>query len=477
MELYDKKDPKSIERYGKGMIGKTFRQIWKENAESGSGSQTLMERTETSRYAERHSQKRYKGGMGNLVEECYFKYKSNSDSNPDFPEAGVELKVTPYKMTKKGMTAKERLILTMINYGELVKESSFEESHVWQKSKLILLVWYLYQSGMVNLDFHIDFVNLFTPPPEDIEIIKEDYRKIQAKVRAGKAHELSEGDTLYLGAATKSSDSSKRTEQPYSDIKAKPRAFSYKNSYMNHILNCYISQGIETYEPIVQKGEHFDDFEGLVISKIDAYRGKSVTELCQIFKIDITKKRPKNLESMLAFRMLGVKGNQAEEFAKANVVVKTIRIKANGKIKESMSFPAFKFKELVQQTWDDCDFGNYLRTTRFLFVVYRFDEEGHLILQGCVFWNIPYKDLEGDVRKVWETTKQVLGAGLVVEIDDKGRFHNNFPKKRDNPVAHVRPHARNQQDTDELPDGRLYPKQCFWLNNDYILKQLKLYGF
>lgn len=63
MELYDKKDPKSIERYGKGMIGKTFRQIWKENAESGSGSQTLMERTETSRYAERHSQKRYKGGM------------------------------------------------------------------------------------------------------------------------------------------------------------------------------------------------------------------------------------------------------------------------------------------------------------------------------------------------------------------------------------------------------------------------------
>lgn len=490
MELYDKKDPKSIERYGKGMIGKTFRQIWKENAESGSGSQTLMERTETSRYAERHSQKRYKGGMGNLVEECYFKYKSNSDSNPDFPEAGVELKVTPYKMTKKGMTAKERLILTMINYGELVKEPSFEESHVWQKSKLILLVWYLYQSGMVNLDFHIDFVNLFTPPPEDIEIIKEDYRKIQAKVRAGKAHELSEGDTLYLGAATKSSDSSKRTEQPYSDIKAKPRAFSYKNSYMNHILNCYISQGIETYEPIVRKGEHFDDFEGLVISKIDAYRGKSVPELCQIFNIDITKKRPKNLESMLAFRMLGVKGNQAEEFAKAGIVVKAIRIERSGIIEQSMSFPIIDYQQLAEETWDDCTFGNYLRETRFFFVIYKKDNEGVLHLSGSQFWNIPEEDLEGDVRAVWQETHDIVkNSRLEIHVDAKGKIHNNLPKQKDHPVSHVRPHGRDKKDTRPLPEGThllmdektraywpddtRYVKQCFWLNNIYIKKQIK----
>ena len=43
----------------------------------------------------------------------------------------------------------------------------------------------------------------------------------------------------------------------------------------------------------------------------------------------------------------------------------------------------------------------------------------------------------------------------------------------DNRVSHVRPHGRDQKDTDELPDGRLYPKQCFWLNNSYILEQIK----
>ena len=48
----------------------------------------------------------------------------------------------------------------------------------------------------------------------------------------------------------------------------------------------------------------------------------------------------------------------------------------------------------------------------------------------------------------------------------------NFPKLSENPVCHVRPHARNSKDTYELPDGRKYPKQCFWLNNSYILSQL-----
>ena len=30
-----------------------------------------------------------------------------------------------------------------------------------------------------------------------------------------------------------------------------------------------------------------------------------------------------------------------------------------------MSFPTFKFKELVEEDWEDSAFGNYLRETRF----------------------------------------------------------------------------------------------------------------
>ena len=40
---------------------------------------------------------------------------------------------------------------------------------------------------------------------EDLKIIKHDWNLINGKILKGKAHELSEGDTFYLGACTKGS--------------------------------------------------------------------------------------------------------------------------------------------------------------------------------------------------------------------------------------------------------------------------------
>ena len=461
---YDRTNPKSIEAYAQKLIGRSFRQVMDDD------SNALREDDTTYGKSDVAEVKRNKGNVGQIIEECFFHYSCNSDARADFPEAGVELKVTPYKENKNGtLSAKERLILTMIDYMTVVNED-FETSHFWNKSKLILLVYYLYkQEVKFNLDYRIGYAKLFTPPEQDLKIIKHDYEIIVEKIRAGKAHELSEGDTLYLGAATKSSTSEVRRKQPYSDIPAKPRAFTFKNSYMTYVLNNYIIPGKDTYEPIV-KDDSVESFEDYVVNKIDEYAGYSVEELCEKFDIDITKKA-KNLGAMLAYRILGIKSNQAEEFEKANIVLKTIRIGSNNKIKESMSFPTFKFKELVQEEWDDSTFGNYLRETRFLFVVYKFDENEKLRLKGAQFWNIPYEDLENDVRKMWERTVQVLREGLKVETIN-GINHNNFPKATENRVSHVRPHAQNAKDTYELPDGREYPKQCFWLNNTYILEQI-----
>ena len=382
----------------------------------------------------------------------------------------MELKVTPYKINSKGeLSAKERLIITMIDYFKVVEED-FENSHVWNKSRLILLVYYLYKKEIENrLDYRIDYVKLFSPPGQDRKIIEHDFEIIVNKIKAGKAHELSESDTLYLGAATKAATSKDRREQPFSDELAKPRAFAFKNSYMTYVLNNYIVPGKNTYEPIIKDSVE-ESFEDYVINKINAYMGYTVQTLCDEFGVP-SEKKPKNLEAILAYRILGIKGNKAEEFEKANIVVKTIRIGKNNKIKESMSFPTFKFKELIEETWEDSTFGNYLRETRFLFVVYKFDDNNELRLMGCQFWNIPYADLEGNVKKVWEETKQVLIKGLEINVVN-GKQYNNFPKASNNPVSHVRPHAQNSNDTYELPDGRRYPKQCFWLNNTYILSQL-----
>ena len=468
---YDRSDPLSIERYSQKLIGKTFRQIWEEDARRrmvlGRNGVAVAEGT-----FEVAATKRNKGNLGQIIEEKFFHYKCNNDSRADFYEAGVELKVTPYRINQNGsLSAKERLILTMIDYHQVVKET-FEESHFWKKSRLMLLVYYLYKKEIGDdLDYSIGYSRLFTPPEQDVKIIQHDYHIIVSKIKAGKAHELSEGDTLYLGAAPKAATSKNRKTQPFSEEPAKPRAFAFKSSYMTYVLNNYIVPGKTTYEPIVQGGS-VDSLEDYVVEKIDRYRDCSVEDLCTEFEIEM-QKRPKNLEAMLAYRILGIKGDRAEEFEKANIVVKAIRIGKNDRIKESMSFPSFRFKELIKEEWEDSTFGNYLRETRFLFVVYKSDWDDVLRLRGCQFWNIPYEDLETNVRSVWEKTKKVIRDGLQIRMIN-GKRTNNFPKASEDPVCHVRPHAQNAQDTYELPDGRQYPKQCFWLNNTYILDQIDI---
>lgn len=84
---------------------------------------------------------------------------------------------------------------------------------------------------------------------------------------------------------------------------------------------------------------------------------------------------------------------------------------------------------MVEEEWETSTFGNYLRETRFLFVVYKFDENDILRLRGCQFWNIPYDDLENDVRSVWEQTQKVIREGLQFTIVN-GRRKIIFPRHR-----------------------------------------------
>lgn len=486
---YDETSPESIEAYGRKMIGMTFRQMYERALETG---QLHFVAEKQSKYLAIHANKNYKGGIGNLVEECWFGYEPNSDPQADFAKAGVELKVTPYKKLKKNkFSAKERLVITMINYMDVVKERDFEHSHLWKKAKLMLLVWYLHEQGHNDIDSTVDFVDLFTPPAEDLAIIKDDYKKILTKIRAGKAHELSEGDTFYLGACTKSSSSAKRTQQPYSDEPAKPRAFSFKNSYMTAVLNKYIIPHKKTYKAeSILKSEPVDDFANYVTSSIAHYCGKSVSELCELFGIETC---PKDIYSKLAFRILGVKSNQCEEFEKAGIVVKAIKIEHNGRIKESMSFPDIKYREFAQEQWEDSTMRNYFSDTKFFWVIYRADKKGEYHLIGSMFWNMPYKDLEGDLHDVWQETHDIIANGkLIVDFDKKGRKHTNLPRESEHTVSHVRPHGRDSNDLRSLPEGKhltvrttngyhwdddtKFTKQCFWLNKAYVLKQIKEHG-
>ena len=143
-----------------------------------------------------------KGQLGKVIEQLYFQYKPNSKATADFEAAGLELKSSGLKELKKNklLVAKERLSLSMINFNNIVNEN-FEEHFLNGKNSHLLLVFYLYQIRQQNqLDSKIMLAGDWKYSGEDIEIIKKDWEYIKHKISIGKAHELSEGDTFYLGA-------------------------------------------------------------------------------------------------------------------------------------------------------------------------------------------------------------------------------------------------------------------------------------
>ena len=135
-----------------------------------------------------------------------------------------------------------------------------------------------------------------------------------------------------------------------------------------------------------------------------------------------------------------------------------------------------EYQELIVTDWEDSDFKNILES-KFFFVFYQFEGE-NLILRKVKFWNMPYSDIL-EAKNVWEEMVKTVSNGKIVkEVTEKGVRKTYFPKKTENKVSHVRPHARNAADTYELPvvdklTGLTeYTKHCFWLNASYVKNQI-----
>ena len=205
-----------------------------------------------------------KGTLGQLIEKSIFHFANNSKSAPDFEDAGIELKLTPYKKNNNGtLSAKERLVLNLIDFCAEYKYD-FKSSHFLFKNKNIQLLWYLYEKNKRREDYVITnelYFSLFDKEfAEDYEIIKSDWEFIIDKIKKGKAHEISESDTLYLGACPKGKNKNDKTSQPFSDILAMRRAFCYKVSYMTILVRKYIAN--ERIEKVVKKTLKNKSFEG-----------------------------------------------------------------------------------------------------------------------------------------------------------------------------------------------------------------------
>lgn len=448
---YDIVNPISIFEYSKGLLGKTLRHFVNDGYVTRAG----------------------KGSLGQMVENIYFLLETNSYPGADFSEAGLELKCTPLRKSKQDeYLIKERLVCNMINYCEVVKDD-FEHSHFYLKCQLMLLLFYLHQYNTDNLDLEFIFSVLWKLPEKDLLIIRHDYDVIIDKIKQGKAHELSEGDTMYLGACRKGQKGDGLVKQPFNlKIDAPRRAFSLKMAYMRTVLEYVIKSGknavsnvagakSELVSTAALKKHSFDD---ILLSRFRPFLKMPYKKIAKRKDVDISN-NPKNKFAIIANAIASSTKcsnvNRSEEFLKAGLTMKTIRIQANGNIKESMSFENIDYIEVAEcQEWIDSRLYE-LYSSRFMLVVFKEQTLGKedYILEDVFFWTMPQADLDW-AEKYWDHIKENIQSDHISE--------EYWWKVADRKKFHVRPKAQKAVDLAPTPNGKMAKKYCYWFNNDYV---------
>ena len=417
-----------------------------------------------------------KGRFGALIESCYG-IKTNSRPAPDFEEAGIELKVTPVLKyaagsKKTGYHAKERLVCNIIDYITEAEASGFYDSSFAHKCARMLIFFYLtdpHADAFEERLLDYSLMVLRDLPPHDLATIVHDWEIIHAKILAGRAHEISESDTDYLAACTKGVNAASMRKQPFSPILAKQRAYALKSSYMT----AYFGRSRTQTEAasLYRSDDAAEPLEIFVANRVGKHLGRKLSDLSREFGVPLTGKSCAANIIRKIFKTEISSPDDILEFRKANIRVKTVRFEPDGRLRESMSFAAFRAGGLMAEPdWETSALHDFFAETRFLFVVLRKSSDGDVIFESVRFWNMPPTDLNGDVRAVWEKTREAIRSGNVYVRTPSGqRRRSKFPGEKDGPVAHVRPHAQNSRDIDDTwPHVIPFTKHCFWLNRSYI---------
>lgn len=517
---------------------KTIREI-KERGEASVGKM-IKELVVKENVDKWYASPRNKGWLGNAVEKDWFGLANNSRPEADFNNLGLELKCAGLKFFKKEnyWGAKERLVLNIFDFNEEHRKD-FQNSSFLKKSKLVQLM--LYKYSPVNYykfegkeyptypDFimtHSILINLKDLLDDDWAIIENDWKIIMDMIRQGRAEDISESMTQYLGAVTKGSKTAEnQTKQPFSDKKAHRRAFSLRPSYMKEITKRIVQGELKssiTYASYqsdypelldtkqIGEKEHIikelselkqKTFEQIILDQLKPYYNMNKKVLAEKFDVRVKKKNDKASSRLIAQKMFNLKNDleETDEFMKAGIAVKIVTVGSNQRKKASenrLTTEGFKLesdvsfiKDICNLDWEDTRVYDYLSTTKFLLVVYEETPEGE-IFKGAKFWYMPEDELMGTVKETWETIKQTLINGVELTFkrvkkcasNKKGyKIENNLPSQvSGSQILHIRPSA-DQSDYHESKNSDLLPRPAIWKNrpedmldiltDNYMVKQ------
>jgi DNA mismatch repair protein MutH len=345
----------------------------------------------------------------------------------------------------------------MIDYGALAQETWATASV--RKKLTILFVFFEHIPDLPKSAFPIRTVLLWEPDATTASFIGADWERVWTKVRHGEAHLLSESDGRIMGPCTKGADSTTLRKQPFSPEPAKSRAFALKPAFTLDLYQRTVRQRVEESLVANHITSPTAEFEGRLLERFKHFEGRTVDDVAA--ELGFPRSTAKSYAAMILRRAFGAKSFRARirEFEQIGVTPRMTRVSSDLMPYEALSFPAFRYSELLEETWEDSDL---LSRIEYMLIVPVHGEMKSTPQGSCrfgrpVFWRPDSAELE-TIRREWEVFR--------LEIRN-GRASNLTPAS-ETVAVHVRPHARNAADTDVAPLIGAVVKKSFWLNRPFV---------
>ncbi len=338
--MYDRHDPSDLERHVRQLLHQRLGDMVDVGSAEVQGSLT-------------------RGRVGHLYEH-YLGIPPNSDAGPDIPECGIEVKSVPLKRGKSAFQPKERTFITAIDYDRIVDED-FEGSPLDLKTRHTLYLFYEHQPEAAIADFRTIGVLLHERDDVDELMLREAHAHVRKMVREGRAHELSEGDTWGVGAATKDS-SGRDIPQPFSPLPARRRAFAWKPQVTARLWQAAKPRDAQGLLQL-RVPDEMATLQERIRNRVRAAAGTPVEDLRRRFAPHLSDGY-KALTSAVSRQLIdGPSQDGLETLDRLGVTVRTMRVDpATLRPREAVSFPAFDPVELTRETWETSELLSRVRS-------------------------------------------------------------------------------------------------------------------
>lgn len=261
----------------------------------------------------------------------------------------------------------EKIKLGALNFDEILEKENFFQTQIWNKIKKMIFVFYIRNINWKNSKI-IRVVFLDFDKHQNLKkILNDDYQTIRKKIFLGKAHELSEGDTKFLGVSRIEKQNRKAfLEQPYSIKKIYPRHFVFNQIF----LQILYENNMEEYQ------KNITQIEQLIKERVQLYKNKPVSYLMEEFRIN--KLYPKIKEDIF-FKILNV--GSAVEFnneENTNFNFFTITLNNKDQINNRIKINFNLMQQLRNpKTWEDSETFREIEKTSYV-LIYKEGEKNKL---------------------------------------------------------------------------------------------------